>query len=81
MGKHDKKQKAAPGAGSGVTDSDRLVARLKAEGLIRDPTPEELSLATEWDVLSEEEKQKHIRFMQSLALDPPLSQIIAENRR
>ena len=81
MGKLDKNQKAVPGAGSNVADSERLVARLKAEGLIREPTPEELSLATEWDVLPEEEKQKHIRFMQSLALDPPLSQIVVENRR
>jgi hypothetical protein len=31
--------------------------------------------------LPEEEKQAHIRFMHSLVLDPPLSQVIIENRR
>jgi len=54
---------------------------LKAEGLIRDPTPEELRVAAQWDSLGEEEKQGHIRLVQSLSLDPPLSQILSENRR
>ena len=62
-------------------DSQQLLAWLKAEGLIRDPTPEELCLAAEWDVLPEAEKRDHIRLMQRLVLDPPLSQIIIENRR
>ena len=58
----------------------QLRAWLKAEGLIRAPTPEERRLAAEWDALPDEEKQAHIRFMRSLVLDPPLSQIIIENR-
>ena len=58
-----------------------LLAWLKADGLIRDPTPEERRLAAEWDALPEEEKQDHIRLMRSLVLDPPLSQIIIQNRR
>lgn len=62
-------------------DLEQLLAGLKAEGLVRDPTPEEYRLAAEWDALPEEEKQAHIRFMRSLVLDPPLSQIITENRR
>lgn len=61
-------------------DQEQLLAWLKAEGLVRDPTPEERRLAAEWDALPEEEKQAHVRLMHSLVLDPPLSQIIMENR-
>ena len=60
---------------------EALLAWLKAEGLIRDPTPEECRLSAEWDALPEEEKQAHIRLMRSLVLDPPLSEIILQNRR
>lgn len=63
------------------TDMKQVVAWLKARGIIRDPTPEELRLAAEWDALPEEEKEAHIRLMHSLMLDPPLSQIIIDNRR
>jgi hypothetical protein len=59
----------------------QLLVWLKAEGLVRDPTSEERHLAAEWDALPEEEKQAHIRFMHRLVLDPPLSQILIENRR
>jgi hypothetical protein len=61
-------------------DLEQLLAGLKAQGLVRDPTPEERRLAAEWDGLPEEEKQGHIHFIHSLALDPPLSQILIENR-
>ena len=66
---------------SATSTPTQLRAWLKAEGLIREPTSEEQRLAAEWDALSEAEKQAHIRFMQNLVLDPPLSQIIIENRR
>jgi hypothetical protein len=62
-------------------DSEQLLTTLKAEGLVRDPTPEEQRLAAEWEGLPEVEKQAHIRHIHSLVLDPPLSQIITENRR
>lgn len=62
-------------------DQEQLLAWLKTEGLARHPTAEEQRLAAEWDTLPEEEKQAHLRFMRSLRLDPPLSQIISENRR
>jgi len=73
--------KVAPPTPGEPLDQEQLIAWLKAEGLVRDPTPEERRLAAEWDALPEEEKEAHIRFMRSLALDPPLSQIIIENRR
>ncbi|HID87684.1 MAG TPA: hypothetical protein EYP55_09965 [Anaerolineae bacterium] len=76
----DRREVAPPAPGEPL-DQEQLLAWLKAEGLIRDPTPEERRLAAEWDALPEEEKEAHIRFMRSLVLDPPLSQIIIENRR
>jgi hypothetical protein len=64
-----------------LSEREQAFAILKAEGLIRDLTSEEQALAAEWRALPEEEKQAHIRLMRSLVLDPPLSQIIIENRR
>jgi len=75
-----KKLSASPVADKPL-DLAQILDWLKAEGLVRDPTPEERRLAAEWDALPEEGKQDHIRLMQSLVLDPPLSQIIIENRR
>ncbi|MFQ5614259.1 MAG: hypothetical protein ACE5H9_19220 [Anaerolineae bacterium] len=72
---------AAPPSPRESMDPEQLLEWLKAEGLVRNPTPEERRLAAEWDALSEEEKQAHIRFMRGLVLDPPLSQVIIENRR
>jgi hypothetical protein len=64
-----------------LSERERALAILKAEGLSRDLTPEEQALAAEWQALPEEERQTHIRLMRSLVLDPPLSQIIIECRR
>ncbi|MBI3245565.1 MAG: hypothetical protein HYZ50_03535 [Deltaproteobacteria bacterium] len=64
-----------------LADPVQLLTWLKNEGLVREPTAEECRLAAEWDVLPEEQKQEHRHFMRHLLLDPPLSQIINENRR
>jgi hypothetical protein len=69
-----------PAAGE-PQNQEHLLAWLEAQGLVRDPTPEERRLAAEWDTLSEAEKQAHIHFMSSLALDPALSRVLIENRR
>ena len=63
-------------AGGEPQNQDHPLAWLKTQGLVRDPTPEEHRMAAEWDTLSEAEKQAHIRFMRSLALDPPLSRVL-----
>ncbi|RMF32653.1 MAG: hypothetical protein D6759_08020 [Chloroflexi bacterium] len=61
---------------------DEIIAWLEAHGMsVSEPTPEEMALAAEWDALSEEEKQAHRAYMDSLELDPPLSEIILQNRR
>ena len=75
-----KARQAVPAALDKPRDLEQLLARCKAEGVVRDPTPEERRLADEWDALPEEEKQAHIRIMHHLVLDPPLSQIITDNR-
>jgi hypothetical protein len=65
----------------GLSEREWLLAELKAQGLIRDPTPRERALAAEWDALPEEEKRAHIEFMRSLNLEPLLSEIIIQNRQ
>ena len=81
MTERERKQKVGSQAGAKASDPEQLVAWLKAEGLVRDPTLEERGLAAEWDAVPEEEKQNHIRLMHSLTLEPLLSQIIIESRR
>lgn len=73
--------KVAPPIPGEPLDQEQLIAWLKAEGLVVDPPPMARVHAERWRALPEEEKQAHIRFMRSLVLDPPLSQIIIENRR
>lgn len=77
----EKKQKVTSRAGNNISNPEQLMAWLKAEGLVREPTSEEIGLAAEWDTLPEEEKQNHIRLMHRLDLEPLLSQIIIESRR
>jgi hypothetical protein len=72
---------AAPAEIEELSERERALAILRAEGLLRDLTPEEQALAAEWQALPEEEKQAHVQLMRSLVLDPLLSQIVIENRR
>ena len=62
-------------------DQTELLAWLKANSLVREPTAEECGVAAAWDTLSDEDKQRHIDAMQHLILDPPLSQILIAQRR
>jgi hypothetical protein len=62
-------------------DPEQLQVWLKAEGLIREPTPEEQRLAAEWDALPEEEKEAIHSELNHLSLGPMASDIIIENRR
>ena len=77
----DTAQPASSPAPDQLTDPEQILTWLKTEGLVREPTVEEHRLAAGWDALSEEEKQTHLRCMRSLILDPPLSQILTDNRR
>src|SRR5919198_1146396 len=55
-------------------DQTELLAWLKANGLVREPTAEECRVAAAWEAVSCEDKQRYIDDMQHLVLDPPLSQ-------
>lgn len=72
---------APPPTADEPPDPEQLLTWLEAEGMIRAPTPEEQRLAAEWDTLIDDEKQAHLDFMHRLQLDPPLSQIIIQNRQ
>ena len=61
--------------------NEELLAWMRAQGLVRDPTPEELRLAAEWDNLPEEEKQAVLWELDHLPPGPMASDIIIENRR
>ncbi len=62
-------------------DPQHLLAWLRAQGLIREPTPEERRLATEWDALPEEEKEAIRWELDHMPPGPMASEIIIENRR
>lgn len=64
-----------------AAEKERVLTLLRAEGVIVEPGPRTKALAAEWEALSEEEKRAHRELMDSLKLDPPLSQIITDNRR
>ncbi len=74
-------KRAQPAPPDADMDREELLAWLREQGLVREPTDEERRLAAEWDELPEEEKEAHKRLMESLVLDPPLSEIIVQNRR
>ena len=66
----------------GVPPDPRYVlAWLRAQGLIREPTPEERRLAAEWDALPEEAKEAIRWELDHLPPGPMASDIIIENRR
>ena len=62
-------------------EMDAIIAELRREGVIMEPTHEMLAKAAKWDALSEQEKQRYREAMDALHLDPPLSQIIIDSRR
>ncbi len=64
----------------GLSERERLLAELKATGLIRNPLPEEVALAAEWDALPEEKKQAVIWELEHLPPGPMASDIIIEGR-
>ncbi len=47
---------------------------LLAKGVIRLPSAEELAIAAEWDAIPEEERKQFTAKLQSLKLEPPLSE-------
>lgn len=71
---------AGVNVGKGLSERTRLLAKLKAGGLIRDLTPNEQALAAEWNALPEDEKQAIIRELHNLKPGSMLSEIVIESR-
>ena len=58
-----------------------LLDWLRRQGLVRDPTPDELRMAELWNQRTEEEKQAVLWELDHLPPGPMASDIIIENRR
>ena len=71
---------AAPSTSQSL-DPAILVALLKAEGIVRDPTSDEQRLAAQWENLPDEEKQAIRWELDHLPPGPMASDIVIENRR
>lgn len=61
--------------------NEEVVAWMRDQGLVTDPTPEERRLAALWEELPNDEQEAHVHLINSMVLDPPLSEIIIANRR
>ncbi len=70
----------SPRAGKS-TNQEQLLAWLKAEGVVRDPTAMERQLAAEWAALPEEERQAVRQELGHLPSGPMASDVVLENRR
>jgi len=77
-------QEAAAEAMSELTGEDeeaQMLAKLRAAGLLMDPTPDMLARAEEYDAkYSPEEQAAILKELRSLHLDPPLSEIVIRAR-
>ena len=60
---------------------EQLRSWLEAKGFVARLPPAAQTQAERWRKMMGDEKQEHVRSMRSLKLDPPLSQIVIENRR
>jgi hypothetical protein len=76
----NKSKVSPPMPGEPITQ-ERLLAWLKAVGVIREPTAEERRLAAEWDALPEEEKQAIRWELDHLPPGPMVGDMVIENRR
>jgi len=74
-------REAAPPAPGEPLDQERLIAWLKAEGLVVDPPPMARAHAERWRSLPEEEKRAIRWELDHLPPGPMVSDIIIENRR
>ncbi len=71
----------APAVEAETDRRERILAILRARGFISDPTPEIMDAAREWRQTPEEEQTRLREKLDSLEMDPPLSQWIHDNRR
>jgi len=77
---HPRDGGAAVPAQPGSDQAESVLAALRAAGLIREPSSEELAGAAAWDARPEEERRDIEDELRCLRLEPPLSEIIVRNR-
>ena len=65
----------------GLSEKERGLAALRRAGLLVDPSPYTHALAEEWRKRPKEERERIQAELRALRLDPPLSEIIIQNRR
>jgi hypothetical protein len=65
----------------GLNEKERGLAALRRAGLLVDPSPYTHALAEEWRKRPKEERERIQAELRALRLDPPLSEIIIQNRR
>lgn len=63
-----------------LSDNERAVEILRRAGALAELTPEEKKRAARWRALSEERKQEVIRTLKTTRFDPPLSEVIIQDR-
>lgn len=68
-------------AAAELSEKERGLAALRAAGLLLDPSPYTRALAEEWRKRPKEERERIQAELRALRLDPPLSEIIIQNRR
>jgi hypothetical protein len=64
-----------------LSERERGLAALRRSGLLVDPSPYTHALAEEWRKRPKEERERIQAELRALRLDPPLSEIIIQNRR
>jgi len=79
--KRTRRPRATVAAKTPVSERDRVTQILRDAGMLAELDPELKRQAAEWRALPEERKQAVINKLNSLRLDPPLSQIIHDERR
>ena len=75
------KTAASPSRARAVNEHERAMEILQRAGMLAELDPELKQQAAAWRALSGQRKRQLTQTLQSLHLEPPLSQIIHANRR
>lgn len=63
-----------------ISERERVLEILRRGGALAELTPQEKTMAAEWDALVEKRKQHVIQKLRTTRFDPPLSQTIIQDR-
>ena len=77
-------QQEPPGleiAAAGLSEKERGLAALRRAGLLMAPSPYTYALAKEWRKRPKKERERIQAELRALRLEPPLSEVIVQDRR